>query len=145
MNKTIAYTASHVFNGSDLLENHAVIVHNGFIEAVLPVVSLDENIQLTHYGPGYIVPAFIDLQLYGAHGRLLSEFPDAATVQAIADYCRSGGAKYCMPTVGTLTYDTIFKCIDAVRDYWKSGGTGVLGLHVEGPWINKEKRGAHNA
>ena len=35
------------------------------------------------------------------------------------------------------------KGIDAVKDYWKNGGSGVPGLHIEGPWINKEKRGAH--
>ncbi len=49
-----------------------------------------------------------------------------------------------MPTVGTSTYETIFKCIDAIKAYWIAGGKGILGLHVEGPWINKEKRGAHN-
>jgi N-acetylglucosamine-6-phosphate deacetylase len=36
-----------------------------------------------------------------------------------------------------------YKCIDAVRAYWKEGGEGVLGLHIEGPWINPIKRGAH--
>jgi len=145
MNKKIAYTASHIFNGNDLLEKHAVVVNNDIIESLVPLVSMEEDIDLIDFGAGYIVPAFIDLQLYGAHGRLLSELPDAVTVAAIVDYCRSGGTKYCMPTVGTNTYDVIFKCIDAVRDYWKQGDKGVLGLHVEGPWINKIKRGAHNA
>jgi len=145
MSNRIAYTASNIFNGSDFLEKHAVVVTDGIIESVVPLVSIEEGIDLVDFGTGYIVPAFIDLQLYGAHGRLLSEYPDAATVAAIVDYCRSGGAKYCMPTVGTNTYEVIFKCIDAVRDYWKQGGEGVLGLHVEGPWISKTKRGAHNA
>jgi N-acetylglucosamine-6-phosphate deacetylase len=49
-----------------------------------------------------------------------------------------------MPTVATNTYEVIFKCIDAVRDYWKGGSKGALGLHVEGPWISYEQRGAHN-
>ena len=92
-----------------------------------------------------IAPAFIDLQLYGAHKRLLIAYPDAESVKAIYDYSKAGGASHCMPTVSTNTYEVIFKCIDAVKDYWNAGGQGVLGLHVEGPWISKEKRGAHNA
>ncbi|HRI21062.1 MAG TPA: N-acetylglucosamine-6-phosphate deacetylase, partial [Panacibacter sp.] len=49
----------------------------------------------------------------------------------------------CMPTVATNTYKTIFQCIDAIKRYWQQGGKGALGLHVEGPWINAAKRGAH--
>jgi N-acetylglucosamine-6-phosphate deacetylase len=48
-----------------------------------------------------------------------------------------------MPCVATNSYEVIFNCIDAIKEYWNAGGKGVLGLHVEGPWINKEKKGAH--
>jgi N-acetylglucosamine-6-phosphate deacetylase len=48
-----------------------------------------------------------------------------------------------MPTVATHPYQTFYQCIDAVKDYWNSGSTGVLGLHIEGPWISPAKRGAH--
>ena len=36
-----------------------------------------------------------------------------------------------------------YKCIVAVKEYWSNGGEGILGLHLEGPWINPVKRGAH--
>ncbi len=91
-----------------------------------------------------IAPAFIDLQLYGANNRLLAEYPDAQTVSDIVQYSKHGGAAWCMPTVATNRYEVIFKCIDAVKSYWQQGGTGALGLHVEGPWISPERRGAHN-
>ncbi|WP_153799847.1 N-acetylglucosamine-6-phosphate deacetylase [Foetidibacter luteolus] len=144
MTNRIAYTAANIFNGTDMLQRHAIVVAGSFIESVTPLVSLDETIELVDFGDAYIAPAFIDIQLYGAHGRLLSVYPDAETVTAIVDYSTSGGAAYCMPTVGTSTYEVIFKCIDAIRDYWKQGGKHVPGLHVEGPWISKAKRGAHN-
>ncbi len=144
MNKTIAYSANRIFTGIDKLNNHSIIVNDGIIEAILPTISLPDNIETIDLGDITVAPPLMDLQLYGAFGRLLSVYPDAFTVSEIVRYCREGGAAYCMPTVATNTYEVIFRCIDAIKDYWNGDGKGVLGLHVEGPWISKEKRGAHN-
>ena len=90
-----------------------------------------------------VVPALIDLQIYGASEKLLSEFPCANTIQNIYDYCLGSGTAYFQPTVATQSKEIINQCIDAVRDYKMSGGKGCIGLHIEGPWINPLKRGAH--
>src|SRR6185312_4562874 len=47
------------------------------------------------------------------------------------------------PTIATNSTEVFKKGIDAIREYWKRGGGGIPGLHIEGPWINKIKRGAH--
>lgn len=143
MSNLIAYTAGTVFTGNNLLQNYAVLVNGDCIEKLMPLVSLPEGIQVRDYGNAVIAPPFADLQLYGASGRLLSEFPDAETLEAIALHNRKHGTGYCLPTVATATYEVIFSCIDAVRAYWQQDGKGVLGLHIEGPWINKVKKGAH--
>ncbi len=137
------YKAAKVFTGHEMLYNHAVAISNGVIESVFPAEALGDITDVTDLGDTILAPAYIDIQLYGAHGRLLAVYPDAATVAAIVDYCTKGGAPYCMPTVATNTYETIFQCIDAIKSYWQQGGKGALGLHVEGPWINPVKRGAH--
>lgn len=144
MNNTKTYLAENIFTGNEILQQHAVVVENNIITSIKPVNALTANENIVEFKNALMAPAFIDLQLYGANKRLLSAFPDATTVKAIYDYSRSGGASHCMPTVGTSTYETIFKCIDAIKDYWNAGGQGVLGLHVEGPWISVAKRGAHN-
>jgi N-acetylglucosamine-6-phosphate deacetylase len=59
------------------------------------------------------------------------------------DYCAGGGAKYFLPTVATNTTEVFYACIDAVKEYWQQHGKGVIGLHIEGPWLNADKRGAH--
>jgi len=143
MNKII-YKAAKVFNGSEILPQYAVVVNSGVIEAVMPSSSLYADAEVVDLGDVLLAPAFIDLQLYGAHGRLLAVYPDEITVAAIYNYCLNGGAAYCMPTVATHPYKIIFQCIDAIKKYWSQNGKGVLGLHVEGPWISAAKRGAHN-
>ncbi len=80
---------------------------------------------------------------YGAQGKLLSAYPEPDSLVKLADHCRRSGTAWCMPTVATNELPVFYKAIDAIREYWKDGGKGILGLHVEGPWINPIKRGAH--
>lgn len=145
MSNTKTYIANKIFTGYEMLQQHAVVVKDQVITEIIPLNKINKDTEIIDYTNALIAPAFIDLQLYGAHKRLLTAYPDAESVKAIYDYSKAGGASHCMPTVSTNTYETIFKCIDAIKNYWNAGGPGVLGLHVEGPWISKEKRGAHNA
>jgi N-acetylglucosamine-6-phosphate deacetylase len=139
MPEQMIYTAQQIFTGETWLDHHAIITKSGVIQDVVPVSSIKEPTKSYHT----ILPAFIDLQIYGAFGKLFSVYPEAGTLSLIHKYCREGGAYWFQPTVATNTKDIIHNCIDAVRKYWENGGEGCLGLHVEGPWINKEKRGAH--
>ena len=91
-----------------------------------------------------VVPALIDLQIYGADGKLFSEFPEATTIKKIYDYCLAGGAAFFQPTIASQSTEVVYKAIDAVKEYITGGGKGCIGLHLEGPWINAEKTGAHN-
>lgn len=132
------FSADKIFTGNEWLENKAVVVENNRIKEI---ITATEN--ATHFPNAFIAPAFIDLQIYGAGNKLFAVYPEKDALVKLVDYCRSGGAAFCMPTVATNHYDVFYKSIDAVKDYWNDGGTGVLGLHIEGPWINKAKRGAH--
>jgi N-acetylglucosamine-6-phosphate deacetylase len=135
--------------------NQSLFVQNLFTgEEWLRMVEVElrgnrvQNIQpaAVQFGANWIpvlAPAFIDLQLYGAEGRLLSVYPDAATIHAIRRTCEAGGATHFQPTVATNSTEVFKSCIEAVRSYWKEGGEGCLGLHVEGPWIHPAKKGAH--
>ncbi|QEC67712.1 N-acetylglucosamine-6-phosphate deacetylase [Panacibacter ginsenosidivorans] len=137
------YKASLIFTGQEMLQEHAMLVKDGVIETIMPKAEINTQEEIVELGNVILLPAFIDIQLYGAFGRLLSEYPDIETISGIVKYCAEGGAAYCLPTVATNTYDTIFHCIDALKSYWQQGGKSVIGLHVEGPWINPAKRGAH--
>jgi N-acetylglucosamine-6-phosphate deacetylase len=140
---SIIYIADRIFTGLGWLEEHAILVEDNFIKEVIPFSALPGNIQKKNFPGCSIAPAFIDLQIYGAYGKLLAAYPEADSLFKLNEYCRKGGAAFFLPTIATNTLDIFHRSIDAVRDYWKQNGKGILGLHTEGPWINPVKRGAH--
>jgi N-acetylglucosamine-6-phosphate deacetylase len=120
-----------------------VIVKDGKIDDVITQSSLTSSIEVKDLGDNILTPALIDVQIYGAYGKLLSVYPGTDALHKLNEYCIAGGAAFCMPTVATNSYTVFRQCIDAIKEYWNSGGRGILGLHLEGPWINAVKRGAH--
>lgn len=137
------FSASKIFTGNEWLTDSAIIVKNDVIEHILPGHELSQDIEVTYFDDETIIPAFIDGQVYGAAGKLLAVYPSAGTLQLMNNEFMKQGTILFLPTVATNTIDVFKKCIDAVKEYWSIGGQGVHGLHLEGPWLNAEKRGAH--
>jgi N-acetylglucosamine-6-phosphate deacetylase len=139
----IIYIADRIFTGEEWLSDHAVLVEKDIIKEVVPSAAIPANIPTKIFDNCIIAPAFIDLQIYGAYSKLLAAYPEPDSLYKLSEYCRKGGAAFCLPTVATNTQEVFYKSIEAVKDYWNQDGEGVLGLHLEGPWINSIKRGAH--
>lgn len=140
MNKTTYLSAHKIYSGKRWYEDSTLVIENEMVTAIVPTNSITN--QPTTIYP-YIIPALIDLQIYGAGGQLLSMHPNKEAIQRLYDYCTKGGAHWFQPTVATNSNQVIRACVDAVSHYQISGGKGCIGLHVEGPWINNTKRGAH--
>ncbi len=138
-----AYIANKIFTGEDWLSQQAVLVEDGIIVSIVSEDNIPPRATITNYKSSFLAPAFIDLQIYGAHGNLLAVKPTTETLEKTYAYCKGGGANHYLPTVATNTYEVFHNCIDAVKEYWTQGKKGVLGLHIEGPWISNAKRGAH--
>ena len=137
------YTSHKIFTGEEWISNHAIIVENGIIQQILPINKIPANAIISDVGDAVIAPAFIDLQIYGAYGKLLSAYPEQDSLNKLVKYCASGGATLCLPTVATNTLDVFYKAIDTIKTYWDNGEIGILGIHLEGPWLHPIKRGAH--
>ncbi|MEO6221472.1 MAG: N-acetylglucosamine-6-phosphate deacetylase [Ginsengibacter sp.] len=136
------YSADKIFTGSEWLTDAAVICENGLVSDIIPLFALPAGIQIAnHYS--ILAPSLIDIQIYGAFSKLFSIYPTFDTLEKMYEYCRNGGASFFLPAISTNTVEVFKKGIDAIKEYWDNGGKGVLGLHIEGPWINKIKRGAH--
>lgn len=138
-----AYLNARIFTGDKYLDGHAVLTENGRITGVVPVAEIPSNAVSNDLDGATLAPALIDLQIYGGNGGLFPLHPTAETLKSIYDYCREGGAAHFMPTIPTMSLEVMLQSIAAVKVYWEQGGQGVLGLHLEGPFMNNEKRGAH--
>ena len=135
---TLDYSAKALFTGSEWLNDVVIHLENDV------VVGIDQKGFDANHASPFIIPALIDLQLYGAGGKLLSEFPEKETIDKIYQYCIEGGAGFFQPTIASQSIDVIYASIDAVKAYKVSGGKGCIGLHIEGPWIHTSKKGAHD-
>ena len=137
VSNTSTVSARQIFTGEEWIANSALLIAESRIEAIEPFAEVPQY--------DLLVPSFIDLQIYGAYGKLLSVFPEPESLSLLYRYCLQGGASFFLPTVATNTREVFNAAIDAVRSYWRQGGLGCLGLHLEGPWLNPLKRGAHVA
>ncbi|MBS1654234.1 MAG: N-acetylglucosamine-6-phosphate deacetylase [Bacteroidetes bacterium] len=143
MANSSAYLLPRIFTGTKWLYDYAIVITGGKTDAVIPADELPAGVKRKEIKTGFAAPAFIDLQIYGAYGKLLAVYPQADALYKLNEYCYKSGTAFCLPTVATNTKEVFYQCIDAVKEYWQQDGKGILGLHLEGPWINPVKRGAH--
>ncbi len=91
----------------------------------------------------YLAPGFIDLHVHGALGRDTMEASGEA-FRAICNFHASGGTTTLLLTTTTAPIDKLVDVLGAVRDC-RSSISAIVGVHVEGPFISKAKRGAQCA
>jgi N-acetylglucosamine-6-phosphate deacetylase len=137
-----AVLAQRVFDGHRWHAETAVLIRDGRIVALAPWGEVPSDWPLTRVPDGgFLVPGFIDLQVNGGGGVLLNDQPTADGMRVIARAHRRSGTTACLPTLITDTRDTMRAAIAAARA--TAGRDGVLGLHLEGPFISPKRPGVH--
>jgi N-acetylglucosamine-6-phosphate deacetylase len=138
-----AYLADEIFTGTKTLSGKVLLTENNRVTGIEAAGVLPTGYELHSFPGCLIAPAFIDLQIYGGNGKLFSHSLDAESLDATRAYCAAGGSSHFMITMATNSMENFYKGIDAVRSFQASGKKGLLGLHLEGPWISPAKKGAH--
>ena len=138
-----ALTGARVFDGETIRSDLAVIVDGGRITEVAPEDKLASGIERRMLKGGLLVPGFIDVQMNGGGGALLNDNPTIDTVRRIAESHRRFGTTGMLPTVITDAPEVLSKAIAAVKAACAGNVPGVLGIHIEGPFLDKERKGAH--
>lgn len=141
---TFALTGCRIFTGESFLENHAVVVDGERITAVLPRTAAG-GLEIRDLGGGILAPGFIDVQVNGGGGALLNDNPSVDTVRTIAASHRRFGTTGMLPTVITDAPAVIRKAAESVASAIAQKIPGVLGVHIEGPFLDVARKGAHAA
>ena len=140
-----ALTGARIFDGESIHNEMAVVIDGSRIGEVVAVENLPKDFGRRVLKAGLLVPGFIDVQVNGGGGALLNDSPTVATVRRIAESHRKFGTTGMLPTVITDAPEVLSKAIAAVKAARAENIPGVLGIHIEGPFLDKERKGAHEA
>lgn len=144
--KTVLRNA-RILAGDEFRDDLAVVIEDGRITALLSdaapqLGSADDQMDL---GGGWLLPGFIDAQVNGGGGVLFNNTPDVDSLRTLAAAHRRFGTTGLLPTLISDDAQVMRRAIDATRAAIAQGVPGVLGIHLEGPYIAPARKGTHDA
>lgn len=143
-NATTTYRGGVVFDGVNLLENHALQVAGGRVVALVHANELPDDGDTVDLAGDIISPGYVDLQVNGGGGALFNDDQSASALQTIAAAHGGLGATTILPTLITDTRERTRAAIDAAVSAIQDGVPGIGGLHLEGPHLSIARKGAHD-
>lgn len=131
-----------LFDGTTLRSGLAVRVAGGIVDALLPATEAGLDGQPVWHTERLASPGLFDVQVNGGGGVMFNTQPTAAGLRAIAAAHRDGGTMALLPTLITDAPDVMDRAVEAIIEVM--GSDGIVGVHLEGPHISVERKGAHN-
>lgn len=135
-----ALSNATIFTGDEEIRGKTVLIESDKIKAIVGPSEIPSDAKILDLTGQYIAPGLIDLQIYGGGGYLFSNDITAKALHAIADALVKSGTTGFLITLATNSIEVFHKAIKVVK---QNPHPAVLGLHLEGPYINPVKRGAH--
>lgn len=135
-----AFINANIFDGDKFLQKKVLVIDKEKISSVADAVP--DGAEAVDCGGDTLAPGMIDLQIYGGGGYLFSSSPTAGALQAIADDLVRKGTTGFFITLATNSFDVFRQAVKVVKE---NPHPAVLGVQLEGPFINPVKKGAHIA
>jgi N-acetylglucosamine-6-phosphate deacetylase len=142
---TLTLVNGRVLTPQGFRDDAAVVVEGGHISRVCAQTDAPADGERFDLDGGDLLPGFVDVQVNGGGGVLFNDDPSVEAIEAIAAAHRRFGTTALLPTLISDDFDTMARAIAAVRAAIQRGVPGVIGIHLEGPFLNAERKGVHDA
>ncbi len=140
-----AFINGKIFNGQAFLpENTSIVINDEIVEQIAPTFDVKDVDKVVDLEGNILAPGFFDIQVNGGGGVLFNDTPDVATIQKIGKAHREFGTCGFLPTLISDDLDVVKQAITAVDQAILDGVPGVLGIHIEGPFLSTDRKGVHN-
>ena len=135
-----------VFDGLELHTGLAVLLGDGKVSGLVPESEIPASITGKCDLDGHILaPGLIDIQVNGGGGVMFNDASTVETIRTMGEAHRRFGTTGFLPTLISTDITTMKKAIGAVSQAIDEGVPGILGIHLEGPHLNPDRRGIHDA
>ncbi len=138
-----AFTNGVIYTAKEVLYGHAVVVEDERIKAVVREEALPEDLQRIDLKGNNLTAGFIDLQLNGCGGVMFNEDISVRTLEIMQETNLKSGTTSYLPTFITSPDEGMKSAVNIMRDYLAQYQNQALGLHLEGPYLSREKKGVH--
>jgi N-acetylglucosamine-6-phosphate deacetylase len=145
MTEAHAVATGTLFDGARLHHDCAVLIDGPSIAAIIPRSDIPAGIPVQTLPEGaWLAPGFIDCQVNGGGDVLFNDAPTAETIERIAAAHLRLGTTALLPTLITDTPAKMHAALGAAREA-AARNPGLLGIHLEGPFLSPERPGVHYA
>jgi N-acetylglucosamine-6-phosphate deacetylase len=140
-----ALVGARILTPSGWADHGALLIEGVHIVDLVPMTALPTAATVQTLAGGMLVPGFVDTQVNGGGGVLFNDAPTVETLATMAAAHRRFGTTAMLPTLISDDLDKVSAAITAVDAAIEAGVPGVIGIHLEGPFLNAGKKGIHDA
>ncbi|MEX1034811.1 MAG: N-acetylglucosamine-6-phosphate deacetylase [Sneathiella sp.] len=140
-----ALVNARILTDRDWRTGYALLIDGTRIAGLCPEATIPDDYAREDLGGGDLVPGFIDVQVNGGGGMMLNDATELADLERIAAAHRQFGTTALLPTLITTSWQRMQEVAALIRAAIGAGVPGIAGVHFEGPYLNRDRKGVHDA
>jgi N-acetylglucosamine-6-phosphate deacetylase len=141
----LAFRNGRILTEAGIENGRTLLVRDGRIEAIVNAREVAGADRIIDLEGKLLAPGFIDTQVNGGGGVLFNDDPSVESIAAIGRAHRKFGTTGFLPTLISDDLSVVARAIEATRAARERGVPGLLGIHIEGPFLSDARRGVHDS